>query len=237
MLQATTYLGDLAACPSHQLKILTQCTIVTKCDGYSPKNNLCSCEFVEITKRSERSWGKCLTGWGAGGRWNPVGAGRRQGVITNQGCSSPGKELCYWFLSVGHQHLLLTTSFYLLWVSVHFNKQEFICRLGVWLGSQVRFLSKGLFVCVPYNIVFKLFKFLCELSPSLQTIKSWRRLRKQLQPHLKSDCHGKVLTLGELGSNTHREGERVELSQEPKWQCQPSCRLPPSLTAPTVRLF
>lgn len=122
-------------------------------------------------------------------------------------------------------------------VSVHFNKQEFICRLGVWLGSQVRFLSKGLFVCVPYNIVFKLFKFLCELSPSLQTIRSWRRLRKQLQPHLKSDCHGKVLTLGELGSNTHREGERVELSQEPKWQCQPSCRLPPSLTAPTVRLF
>lgn len=114
---------------------------------------------MEITKRSERSWGKCLTGWGAGGRWNPVGAGRRQGVITNQGCSSPGKELCYWFLSVGHQHLLLTTSFYLLWVSVHFNKQEFICRLGVWLGSQVRFLSKGLFVCVPYNIVFKLFKF------------------------------------------------------------------------------
>lgn len=50
MLLATTYLGDLAACPSHQLKILTQWTIVTKCDGYSPKNNISSCEFVEITK-------------------------------------------------------------------------------------------------------------------------------------------------------------------------------------------
>lgn len=105
---------------------------------------------MEITKWSERSWGSAP-------QEEVLEEGEILWVLAEGKEWHTGKELCY-FLSVGHQHLLLTTSFYFLWVSVHFNKQEFICRLGVWLGSQVSFLFKGA-VCVPYNIVFKLLKF------------------------------------------------------------------------------
>lgn len=152
-----------------------------------------------MTERSEKRWGKCPAGGGSSRTcwWDLTSLSAEKGGVQwlsgagearmwLQRCAPLGKGLCYWFLFAGCLCFQPTSASYLLWLSSHFNKHEFICRLGVvtCISGKVSFKRCRLFLYL-YNSCFQAVIFLCRFPLSPQTTSSWRRLRKQLQPHLK----------------------------------------------------